>query len=173
MKKVALLLLGLSLSTFTFAQVDSCKKCETKHLGIANGKTPYISGSFLSSSVPFSYSAEAGLWGTTSNTSFGVVADFLRDGTNTTHFLGIKWYQTFYQNKTSCYMVYLAPKANLDYSKSSPVQSLLEVGINPNYEINKHMLMSVSFCDQIYNDANNFNKSIWHPGISVGVVIFK
>ena len=82
------------------------------------------------------------------------------------YWLGVKVYGTIYQTKSSSYMIYIAPKTNI-------TNGLVEIGFNPNYEINKHMLMSVSLSDQIYNDGNKFDKSIWHPGISIGLVIYR
>lgn len=195
MKKLAMLLLGVSMAFMSPAQTmeksyynyvsgaDTIKVPVKKSHKITNGKTPYIYAG-VGASIPtysYGYSFEAGFWGIESPISFGLVADIGYSGGKTsssdyndtvlvsrkmTHWIGIKWYQTFYQTKTSCYMFYLSPKIGLEKNDKGNYPGLLEIGINPNYAINKHMLMSVSVYDQILRD-------IWNPGISVGLVIYK
>jgi hypothetical protein len=196
MKKLAMLLLGVSMSFMSTAQTmeksyynnvsgaDTGKLPIKKSHSITNGKTPYIYAG-VGASMPtysYGYSFEAGMWGIESLTSFGLVADIGYGGSKyssssnydsisisnkMTHWLGIKWYQTFYQTKTSCYMAYLSPKISLEKNENGNYSGLMEIGINPNYTINKHMLMSVSLYNQIFK-LKQFN-----PGISVGLVIYR
>jgi hypothetical protein len=186
MKKVALLLTGLALSLVTSAQsTDTC--CHSKkHSSFTKGRTPYIYVGPETSlpifdrsnmrSATYGYSAELGLWGTEKLTTFGLVADFVKQhdtiSVNKSLWLGVKGYLTVWQNTNSVYMIYGAPKMLVSKFAGGP-NALLEVGINPCYTINKHMLFSFTVCDQIMDMNNNFSKSIWNPGISVGLVIYK
>jgi hypothetical protein len=199
MKKIAMLLFGMSMAFMSPAQTmeksyynyvsgaDTIKVPVKKSRNVTNGKTPYIYAGVGASMPPYSYgySFEAGLWGIESPISFGLTADIGYSGSKSnpstskdtilvdrkmTHWIGFKVYGTVYQNKSSCYMVYIAPKTDVTHKLT---YNLVEIGINPNYTINKHMLMSISLSDQIYNDGNKFDKSIWHPGIGVGLVIYK
>lgn len=195
MKKIAMLLFGMSMTFISPAQTmeksyynyvsgaDTIKVPVKKSHNITNGKTPYIYAGVGASMPPYSYgySVETGLWGIESPVSFGITADLVHNA-NTyhiknndsvivdkymTYWFGFKVYGTIYQNKTSCYMLYVAPKTDITHG-------LIEIGFNPNYTINKHMLMSVSLSDQIFQPINNkFSDGIWHPGISVGLVIYK
>jgi hypothetical protein len=197
MKKIAMLLLGVSLAYMSPAQTmekdyynhlrgDSsrCEPC--KHKRFMDGRAIFVSGSlstFTPGYAPTTYgsSFEAGIWGTTKSFSYSVVGDFMNtidkiDSNVLKHrttYLGIKGYYTFYSTSTTSYMVYLAPKLCVQGNPNEKGNGLLEVGLNPNYSINKYMLLSLSLCDQIYNDDNKFDKSIWHPGISIGVVIYR
>lgn len=177
---------------------DTCNKCiKRTHTRFMDGRALFVSGSlstFTPGYAPLTYgsSFEAGVWGTTKSTSFSVVGDFMnnidkKDTTtsiSTSRLIGLKSYYTFYSTKTSCYMVYLSPKMwyQDEVGKGSTKTSMkgsmmLEVGLNPNYQINKYMLLSLSLSNQIYKDGEgqggSFTKSIWHPGISIGVVIYR
>jgi len=203
MKKIAMLLLGVSLAYMTPAQTmekdyynhlrGDSSRCELcKHKRFMDGRAIFVSGSlstFTPGYAPTSYgsSFEAGIWGTTNPFSFSVVGDFmhgmdsLKNIDSTLHIhssklIGIKGYWTFYSTKTASYMFYLAPKIWIQdpYRNGS---LLLEVGVNPNYEINKYMLLGLSLSNQIYKDGaavgGSFTQSIWHPGISIGLVIYR
>jgi hypothetical protein len=64
------------------------------------GSTPYIyvgpETNFPLQTVAFGHSFEAGLWGTTKATTFGFVADFLKDG-STLDFWFVKGHLTFWR----------------------------------------------------------------------------
>ena len=179
MKKIAMFLIGVSMSFMATAQthVDTtakpCDRCpkitpaKSADKKFMHGRTIYVYGG-VSAMIPptdYGYSFEAGVWGTTKLTSFALTADIMK---STQNWFGIKAYLTAYQNSNSAYYLYAAPKVD-----NMLQHGLLEIGFNPCYNINKHMLMSVSLCDQIYNDNNKFDKSIWHPGISVGLLLFR
>lgn len=170
MKKVLTLLLGLSMSVSSIASSkDSC--CQQK--GLMKGRTIYVSGSYSTCFPPLTYGAsvEAGLCGISKNTSFAIVMDFMRTTdslineksfVSKSKWIGVKGYLTFYENDNSCYFIYLSPKISLG---NSPTKGLLEIGINPNFNINKHILLSPSICDQILEN------STWNPGGSIGITI--
>ena len=182
MKKVALVLLGLAMSFMTFAQ-ETMVVTPLKKGGFMSGRTIYLSGSWDCALPPtnWGYSVEGGIWGKDKVTSFGVDVDFMKTiPTNKkadtliekSIWFGPKGYLTIWQNSHQQYYVYLNPKIDTKLS-----HTLLEVGINPCYVMNKHMLASISLYDQIWDDhsvsGNNFTQSIWHPSISIGIVIIK
>jgi len=181
MKKLALFLIGTAMSLLSYGQTmekdyykhvsgdtaKPCVKCSTKSTSFMSGRTIYVYGGVSAMMPPtdYGYSFEAGIWGTTKLTSFAVTADIMK---STQNWFGVKAYLTAYQNSNAAYYLYAAPKVD-----NALTHGLLEIGFNPCYTMNKHMLMSVTICDQIFNDNNKFDKSIWHPGISVGIVLLK
>lgn len=173
MKKITILLAGLAMSVLSMAQ-DSIK---VKN-GIMHGRTIYAygGGSATMPTTTYGYSLEAGLWGTSKPTSFAVTTDLMKTLPNTsslTTWVGVKAYLTVLEYKTSWYYVYAAPKVSIISKDNKMSQGLLEIGFNPCYSINNHMLMSVTLCDQIINVNNKFDKSIWNPGFSVGLLFYK
>ena len=207
MKKLALILCSLAIGFTTIAQTmekgyydyvskDTCKSCYNQHKRYMDGRAIFISGSLTTYTpgyIPTNYgtSFEIGVWGTEKKFSYSIVGDFMNnidtfinknDSSSKSiiaisRFIGIKGYYTFFSNKNSSYMIYIAPK----FCFAGGQNNLLEIGLNPNYSINKYMLLSLSLSNQIYKVDNpgnkpsggNFNESIWHPGISVGRVIYR
>lgn len=191
MKKLALLLCSFAIGFSVMAQTDTCCQKQKHHSSITSGRTPYIyigpETSFpifnkaTMQSGWYGYSAEAGLWGTEKSTTFGLVADFLKQNNQDTTvtksaWLGVKGYLTVWQNSNSVYMLYASPKTLIQHGVKAFNSNLLELGINPCYTINKHILLSVTFCDQITGSVERNNKAtlnLWKPGGSIGLVIFK
>lgn len=189
MKKLALILCSLVIGLTSTAQSsDTC--CQKKRSPITSGRTPYVYIG-VGTGLPvfnkanlqtgsYGYSAEMGLWGTEKSTTFGLVGDFMRQDyikhdtvtTSKSMWLGVKGYLTVLQNSNSVYMIYGSPKMLATKWSGGP-NLLMELGINPCYSVNKHILLSVSLCTQIMDMNNNFRKSIWNPGGSIGLVIFK
>lgn len=163
MKKI-LLFIGLTLSTTIMAQ-------DITNKGLTNGRTIYM---YIGNSVSlppsiYGYSFEMGIWGKTKPTSIAIIGDFMKtlnsDINNTS--IGLKGYLKISNRKNITYL-YLSPKINLNNKKG-----LLELGYNPCFEINKHILLSVSIFDQIINVDNKFDKSIYNPGFGIGLLIHK
>jgi len=187
MKKVALLLLSLTIGFTAPAQ-------SKHHSSFTQGRTPYVYGGpgigfpvFNKSTLQsgcYGWSAEAGFWGIDKPTSYGIVADFLKQDAITASgdtasiatfkstWVGIKGYLSLWQNSNVCYMIYAAPKILVSKWQGGP-NALLEIGINPCLTVNKHVLLSITLSDQIMNIDNNFSKSIWNLGGSVGLVILR
>jgi hypothetical protein len=186
MKKAALLLLSLTIGFTTTAQ--------SKHSSFIQGRSIYLSvgpetsfpifnKSTLQSGC-YGWSAEAGFWGITKPTGYSIVVDFLKQDAITASgdiasintfkstWIGIKGYLTLWQNSNTCYMVYAAPKILVSKWEGRS-NALFEIGINPCFNINKHILVSLSLCDQIMDVDNNFCKSIWNLGGSAGIVILR
>lgn len=165
MKKTSLLTILLVSSLFARSQdcPEVCKKSPIKE-----GRTWYGSLSIGSSTPPrptFSYSGEFGLWGTTKPTTIGLTFDACRpEGENKiSYWAGIKGYLSLFGSDKAVFMVYASPKVNLDLFKPG----LLELGINPCFNINKHLLFSFSVCNQI------MQKSEWNFGGSIGFVYLR
>jgi hypothetical protein len=123
---------------------------------------PYasVSGNY-SPGYKVSYSAEAGSWGTTSNTSYGGTFDVVPNSDGSVgYWVGAKLYYTVHAEERLCYMVYVAPKGRLDQK-----QGLLEYGFNPNYTLSPRTLLSVTLGQQVYaSSASTFG--------SLGVIYF-
>ena len=180
MKKVALVLLGLAMSCMTYAQDFVMAPVKQ---GFMSGRTIYLSGTWDCGLPPtnLGYSVEGGVWGTTKVTSFGIDVDFMKTIPSNkksdtlvqkSTWFGPKGYLELFHTSSSQYYIYLSPKVDVKLQ-----HTLLEVGFNPCYEINRHMLATISLSDQIWEDksikGNNFNQSIWHPGFSIGLLIYK
>ncbi len=165
MKKLSLLVILLAYSLFACAQ--DCP-ADSKRSAIREGRTWYGSLSIGSSTPPhpiFGYGAEFGLWGTTKPTTIGLTFDACRpEGEKTmSYWLGCKGYLTLFGTDKAVFMVYGAPKVNMDGFKPG----LLELGINPCFNINQHLLFSFSVCNQV------MKKSEWNFGGSIGLVYLR
>jgi hypothetical protein len=117
----------------------------------------------------FSKSFEAGTWGTTSPTSFSATFDIVTapnaEGTrSTSYWVGIKPWFTVGEKEKLVYMVYMAPKVQVNGDNAM----LLEVGFNPNYVLSNSVLLGVTIGNQ------SLQGSPLNPFAGVGLVyLFK
>lgn len=170
MKKIKLLLAGIFLTLSVFGQekilTDSTK--QKNQCALIKGRELYLGLSAGSSTPPhpsYDLGGEIGFWGISKPTTIALTFDAVRqDSVNKySHWLGIKPYLTLFGTEKASFMVYLAPKIEMeDFTKV-----LLEIGINPVFNINKHILFSFSVCDQIMSHSN------WNFGGSLGLVFIK
>lgn len=165
MKKLSLLVILLVASLLAFSQdyPNIHKKS-----AIREGRTWYGSLSIGSSTPPhptFSYSGEFGLWGTTKPTTLGLTFDACRpeEEKKMSYWVGVKGYLTLFGTDKAVFMVYASPKVSMDGFKPG----LLELGINPCFNINKHLLFSFSVCDQVMKHSE------WNFGGSIGLVYLR
>lgn len=96
-----------------------------------------------------SYSVEAGTWGIVSNTSFGVTFDAVPNAGKFNYYLGGKAYYTVHNEDKLCYMVYVAPKFNVNDQKDQ----IIEFGFNPNYTLSKSVLFGVTLGNQVNTNS--------------------
>ena len=155
MKKLILISI-LFASISAFAQSDTVKKYEPKHL-------PFISiGMNFSPHSANSISAEVGYWGTTSNTSFSLTFDVVpginpSNKTFCSEWIGVKAYWTIHNEEKLCYMLYVAPKHCLNSFSGQSETELIEFGFNPYYKITKNILLGVTLGSQCYGGSNQWN----------------
>jgi hypothetical protein len=161
-------LLALSVALIGFGANAQETKLQKRH-------SPYISaGMNWAPKSANSASFEAGTWGMSANTSFGVTYDFVPTsftyangasvniGQYTAQWLGVKAYWTVHSEDKLCYMLYMSPKVcvhnmkNEDGSYSSS-KELLEFGFNPNYTITKNILLGVTVGNQYLGSDSPLN----------------
>lgn len=185
-----MLLLGAAMSIMSYGQTmeksyynhvsgaDTCSVSVKQHTRFMDGRTiyTYVGGSLSipPSNVNFGSSFEVGAWGTSKMTSYGATLDIMRHTDNPVKqqiWFGVKGYLTVWQNSNSMYFLYAAPKMSM-YENTT--YGLVEIGFNPCYAVNKHMLMSVTICDQIFQPTDNkFTNGIKNFGASVGLIIYR
>ena len=142
MKKLSLLLLAISIYNLSFAQDE----CDTPP-----GHVPFISwGLGWTANSELSYSGEAGIWGMAKATSFALTFDAVVNVENApgqyTYWLGVKPYITVFTANKLCVMTHIAPKMQLVKEKN--VNTLIEIGFDPYYELSDDLLLGFTVGNQ-------------------------
>ena len=170
MKKTGLLLFFLLFSLTLLAQGPGKDSFQTSlhKVALFEGRSPYIAFGIGSSTPPhpsYDIGGELGLWGTKKPTTLGLTFDAVRseEANFFNHWIGIKPYLTIFGTDKASFMVYIAPKVETEDLK----KILLEIGINPVFNINKHFLFSFSVCDQVWSHSE------WNFGGCIGIVYIK
>jgi hypothetical protein len=137
-------IIGMLCLTLAFVLTATAQESQPKHRAFLGLGANYMPGYNLS------YSAEVGAWGMSAPTSFSAVFDMVPVDGDITYYAGAKLYFTTYSTDKICYMVYLAPKVNLNDIK----QGIFEFGFNPNYTLHKNWLFGVTIGNQVYEGSN-------------------
>jgi hypothetical protein len=158
MKKLLLVFASSLIGFGAMAQTDTTSP---KHVGYFSAGLNYSPKSQNSISV------EGGVWGISSNTTFGATYDFvpgnyvINKGKDTlinywAQWVGVKAYWTTHSESKLCYMVYVAPKICIN-AKEGMNHELIEFGFNPYYSINKYILFGVCIGDQYIGSDSPWN----------------
>lgn len=154
--KKTLLFAALLLSFTTFAQT-------AKHVPYASPSVGWTPAQDLT------YSFEAGIWGTSSPTSFAITFDAgknisVQPAGDFSKWIGLKAYYDMKDLDKISYYTYAAMKMKMDNSK----ESIIEFGFNPCYTLSKRWLASITLGNQITSTSQ------WNMFISGGFLyLFK
>jgi hypothetical protein len=172
MKRLKLLFVGSFLTLTAFGQYKVIAPTDTiqpkKQCALVRGRALYIGLGVGSSTPPhpsYDFGGEIGFWGMSKPTTLALTFDAVRQDSlkKYSHWIGIKPYLTLFGTEQALFMVYIAPKIQTEDLK----KVLLEIGINPVFNINKHVLFSFSVCNQVMKHSE------WNFGGSIGLVIIK